>query len=309
MLSIGEYNMATATHWRVLAGIATALGTGGVVALSIRHASKKAGCCQESDMATKISIGVGTILGLCFGLLTGFLYGIGCVGVPWAYDTSVNRVYTYGRLDGVLVCSVWPDPCRDRNGHLADGTFVDDPALVVNVAHQQRLLLGEGDADAPLPPLKVLLTNTNEKWDTQSSYTKILSYFSTDFNEDVGPGDYLWAPGNYLPYRSLQIFEEFMSDADLDARLEPVPDSNMTTAILAGTTVDSPAFGVRAGQKVEILLLNLNTDIPTYVVGKQILEETTEPLAKMTSSVALNEVLLERVVDFVGEELAEPSAW
>ena len=300
MLSIMHYNIwewRTAAHWRVLAGIAAGLGTGAVIYFGLQFACMKGDCCQENNKAFKINVSLGVILGAIFGVITGVLYGIGSLIVPRVYDEGVDRVYNLDHLANTAVCSQWPNACGERDGQLLDGTFVDDPALVVNVAHQQRLA-GE---NATLPPLKVLLTNTNEKWETQSSYTKILSYFSTDFNQGVELGGYLWAPGNYIPYRSLRIFAEYMEASDLDALLEPVPDSNMTTALLEGTTVDNPVFGVRAGQKVEILLMNLNTPITTYIVGKQIIEATTEPLAKMTSSVATNEVLLERVIDFVGE--------
>ena len=83
--------------------------------------------------------------------------------------------------------------------------------------------------------------------------------------------------------------------------MNPIPDSNMTTALLQGTTIDNPAFGVKAGQKVEVLLLNLNTDITTYVIGKEIIKELIKPMAEMTSNVATNTVLLDRVMEFVGE--------
>ena len=74
----------------------------------------------------------------------------------------------------------------------------------------------------------------------------------------------------------------------------------MTTAFLEGTTMDNPSFGVVAGQKVEMLLLNLNVDITTFVIGREAIEKYTQPLAEMTSHIASNEVLLQRVIDFVG---------
>ena len=75
----------------------------------------------------------------------------------------------------------------------------------------------------------------------------------------------------------------------------------MTTAILTGTTIDNPSFGVSAGQSINILLLNLNADITTYVIGKTIIDELTQPLADMTTHVAFNEQLLKRVRDFVDD--------
>ena len=81
--------------------------------------------------------------------------------------------------------------------------------------------------------------------------------------------------------------------------LKPIPGSNMTAAILKGTTLDNPSVGVTAGQPVEILLLNLNEDITTFIVGKSVVAELTQPLADMTTHVATNEILLRRVLEFV----------
>jgi hypothetical protein len=73
----------------------------------------------------------------------------------------------------------------------------------------------------------------------------------------------------------------------------------MTTSYLVGTTINNPAFGILPGLTVEILLLNLNEDIPTTLVGSMAIEKYTEPLVNMTSHIASNEVLLQRVRDFV----------
>ena len=55
---------------------------------------------------------------------------------------------------------------------------------------------------------------------------------------------FLWGPGYFAPYQSPQIFQEYVSSSDIDALIEPIFDSNMTTARLNGTTIDSPSFGV-----------------------------------------------------------------
>lgn len=93
-----------------------------------------------------------------------------------------------------------------------------------------------------------------------------------------------------------------MDDDTLDALIEPIANSNMTTAILQGTTIDNPGFGIRAGQKVEILLLNLNEDITTIVVGKANIEKYTQPLADMAKHIASNEELVKRVRTFANEK-------
>mmetsp|Transcript_13426 Transcript_13426/g.24318 ORF Transcript_13426/g.24318 Transcript_13426/m.24318 type:complete len:339 (-) Transcript_13426:33-1049(-) len=256
--------------------------------------SRKYCNCKEGT-SKWVAIGLGSFFGLVFGLITGFVYGIGSRVVPNVYDDAVDGIYKNSNFDNFAVCTQWPNKCSFQDGFLIDGWFIDNPAVVINVAHHQRRgKVPEGK------PMKVIITNTNEKWDTTYNRAQILQYFSTYFNTQVTPGGFLWAPGYWAPYRSPQIFSEYIDEAGLDAKLEPIPDSNMTTAFLEGTTVDNPSFGVVAGQKVEMLLLNLNVNITTFVIGREAIEKYTQPLAEMTSHIASNEVLLQRVIDFVG---------
>ncbi|KAL7538148.1 hypothetical protein ACHAXR_008329 [Thalassiosira sp. AJA248-18] len=101
-----------------------------------------------------------------------------------------------------------------------------------------------------------------------------------------------------VPYQSPQIFSDVMDSAMLDDHMEPISGSNMTTATLKGTAIDSPIFGIRAGQRVEILLINLNAPITTYMLPLQTLY--TEPLANTTRNIAMNEELASRIKAFVG---------
>jgi hypothetical protein len=73
----------------------------------------------------------------------------------------------------------------------------------------------------------------------------------------------------------------------------------MTTAILRGETINNAAFGIRAGQSVEILLINLNEAITTVIVTPELIEKWTEPLASMTKNIAENKVLAARIKAFV----------
>jgi hypothetical protein len=148
--------------------------------------------------------------------------------------------------------------------------------------------------------LKVIITNTNQKWDGDDwVHAQIMQYFSTYFNQNIPPGGFIWGPGYFAPYRSPQIFQEYLSKSGIDSLIEPIEDSNMTTTRLNGTTIDNPSFGVYAGQQVEILLLNLNEDITTLVVGKDNVRKYTQPLADMTKHIASNQELVERVRNFV----------
>jgi hypothetical protein len=295
-LSIGYFEIAaraTATVWRVLAGIAAGLGATLLLGFGTKLLTVKCKPNYEEATANKIGGGVGVAFGILVGLCTGFFYGAGSIVVPNFFNKAVQTVYTNSTYDNFGVCSQWPNlPCGDADGFLIDGWFVDNPAFVINVAHQQ-LKMRRNET------IKVIITNTNQVWNTTFNYVQFLQYFSAYFNQGVAPGGFLWAPGYWAPIRSPQIFEEPLDNATLDALLEPIPDSNMTTVRLSGTTVDNPSFGVSAGQSVKILLLNLNENITTFVIGQQQVNEFTQPLADMTRNIASNQELVRRVREFV----------
>jgi hypothetical protein len=220
-----------------------------------------------------------------------------------AFDRRVSEIYQNPVFDNAAVCSQWPKSCGESDGFFIDGWFVDNPALAINIG--QYHALQDADLDKTI---KVVLTNTNEEWNTTFQYTQFLQYFNASFNQNVAPGGFLWAPSYSTPYRSPQIFEDYMDEDSLNALLEPVPGSNMTTAILTATTTANVAFGVLAGQSVEVLLINLNEDITTYIVGAAAIESFTVPLAEMTRDIASNEHILSRVQDFFATSLAADTA-
>jgi len=238
----------------------------------------------------------GTCCCLVVGSVVGVVVGFGSALLPVLYDKGVDQIYQESTFDKLSVCSQWPNECGARDAHFIDGYYIDNPAVVINVGHH---LQKHGVNNTKNQTMKLIVTNTNQVWDTEFNIAQILQYFSTDLNKGVSPGDYLWCPGLYAPYRSPQIFEEFLDEDGLNNALKPVPASNMTTANFRATTIENPAFGVLAGQVVDILLLNLNEEITTYVVGKSIVDQWTQPLADMTKNIAFNEVLLERVLGFV----------
>jgi hypothetical protein len=215
-----------------------------------------------------------------------------------AFDSKVSEIYQSPIFDNAAVCSQWPNPCGESDGFFIDGWFADNPALVISIAQYQALQ--DADLNATI---KVVLANTNQEWNTTFGYSQFLQYFSAPFNQNVAPGDFLWAPGYSTPYRSPQIFEDYMDEDSLNALLEALPGSNMTTAILTATTTANGAFGILAGQSVEVLLINLNENITTYVVGAAAVERFTVPLANMTRNIASNENLVSRVQDFFAASL------
>ena len=313
--SIGSYTIegaTLATVWRVLAGLAV----GSFVGVIIRYLplvfcqSRDDDDDDDDDEKKKKKERIGTIMivfGVCCGIvvacLTGVFVGAGSIVIPNIYDNGVERVYNNSDFDAFAVCSQWPFPCGEQDSMIIDGWLIDNPALVINIGHHQQ----KYDFDTTTSnssnnkyTLKVIITNTNQKWDGDEwDHAQILQYFSTYFNQNIPPGGFLWGPGYFAPYRSPQIFQEYVSTSDIDALIEPIFDSNMTTARLNGTTIDNPSFGVYAGQQVEILLLNLNEDITTLVVGKDNFEKYTQPLADMTRHIASNQELVERVRNFV----------
>ena len=85
----------------------------------------------------------------------------------------------------------------------------------------------------------------------------------------------------------------------LNALIEPIEGSNMTTALLKGTTLDNPAFSVVAGQSVEILLINTNEPIPTIIAAPSEIDAVKGPMGDMAVEIATSEELLKRVQAFV----------
>ena len=213
------------------------------------------------------------------------------------FELAVAGIYDEPMLDKFSVCNQWPNQCGLSDGVFIDGGFVDNPALVINVAQYQ---IAGGDLDETL---RVILTNTNQAWGTVKEHSTYLQYFNSPINDGIEPGAYNWPPGMFVPYQSLQIFGDFMDESILDGLIEPIPGSNMTTALLKGTTIDNPIFGIKVGQKVEILLVNLNEAITTYIATPDIVSIFTEPLADMTVHIAENEDLANRIKLFVESAL------
>jgi len=302
--SIGYYMIEEArlaTVWRVLAGLAVGLFVGVIIGYLPLVFCK----CRDDDENKETIRIIMIVSGVCCGIivacLTGVYVGVGSILIPTAYDNGVESVYENPDFDAFAVCSQWPFPCGEQDSMIIDGWLVDNPALVINIGHhQQKYGFGSTNSTSNNHTLKVIITNTNQKWDDDDwVHAQIMQYFSTYFNKDVPPGGFVWGPGFYAPYRSPQIFQEYMGTDDIDALIEPIEGSNMTTARLNGITIDNPSFAVYAGQKVEILLLNLNEDITTLVVGKDNVQKYTQPLADMTRHIASNQELVVRVRNFV----------
>ena len=97
-----------------------------------------------------------------------------------------------------------------------------------------------------------------------------------------------------------------MNATILDARIEEIEGSNMTTVRLSGTTIDNQAYQVRQGQKVEMLIINTNANIPTTIASSTMIEEYKIPMGDMAVDIATNTVLRDRVRAFLEEGTTKP---
>jgi hypothetical protein len=153
--------------------------------------------------------------------------------------------------------------------------------------------------------LKVIVTNNNYYTDTN---TKFLSYFQTPFNQGIAPGDIIWPPTalaggstlNTNPWRSMQIFSDFLDDDLFVSQFQKLDaTSNITTAIYEATTLANPAFGVQAGQRVRILLLQINSVVPTNFILPSVFRQFRAPLEDLAQEILQSSVLLQRIQAFV----------
>jgi hypothetical protein len=197
--SIGSYTIEgarLATVWRVLSGLAVGLFVGVIIGyLPLVF-------CQSRD-DNKKNKAIGTIMivcGVCCGIivacLTGVFVGAGSILIPNIYDNGVERVYKNPDFDAFAVCSQWPFPCGEQDSMIIDGWLVDNPSLVINIGHhQQKYGFDSSSGSSSNNTLKVIVTNTNQKWDDDDwVHAQIMQYFSTYFNQNILPGEFLWGP-------------------------------------------------------------------------------------------------------------------
>jgi hypothetical protein len=153
--------------------------------------------------------------------------------------------------------------------------------------------------------LKVIVTNNNFYTD---SNVRFLSYFSTPFNQGIAPGDFIWpsftiaggVSAQEAPRRSTQIFNEFLDDKGMLAKFEPIPNSSgLTSARYQATTIQNDAYGVMQGQKVEILLLQTNSKIPTNLLTIRNVNRYSVALADMVVDIMNSKELVKRIQTFL----------
>ncbi|OEU08041.1 hypothetical protein FRACYDRAFT_250263 [Fragilariopsis cylindrus CCMP1102] len=69
----------------------------------------------------------------------------------------------------------------------------------------------------------------------------------------------------------------------LASKTQTIEGLTITTALMSIPTIENPVFKTKAGQKVEVLPIVLNSKVPTVVIGKEQIQKQTGPLAEMAS--------------------------
>ena len=215
------------------------------------------------------------------------------------FDKVVDQLYEEEIFDGQAVCTQWPQECGKTDGQFMDGYFTDQCSLALNIGQYQSQnsdatfsSASEGEEE----PLKVILTDINKFSDDDQA---LLPYFNSPINEGIAPGEYMWPTDLFLPLMSPQVFALNMDSASLAGITKPIPGSNITVARILTTTVDNPWFHVKAGQRVDLLILRTNSNIPTAgILGKEAIQAFKGPLAEMAQGIAASAELLNVIQEF-----------
>ena len=217
------------------------------------------------------------------------------------FDKVVNQLYESEVFDGQSVCTQWPGDCGKTDGQFLDGYYTDQCSLALNIAQYQSqnsddIFTNGIPTQGEEEPLKVIQTTTNL---VSQTVPYLLPYFNSPVNEGIAPGEYMWPANLYLPLMSPQIFALDMDSASLARITKPIPGSNVSVTRVLVTTVDNPRFHVKAGQRVDLLILRLNSNLPTSVIGTEATQALKGPLAEMAQGIAASAELLNAIKEFM----------
>jgi len=213
------------------------------------------------------------------------------------FDNTLDYIQTSdGVFDDFAVCSQ-SEKCGVNDGRLFDGGFLDGVTFAGAVGRLQNL--------QPEKKIKAIITNHNLGTVRDINF---LGFFETKWNEGVQPGEYYWpfdpdSPSdiliNTVPQRSYQIFgNELLNETSLADMTEGIPgdDTNITTALFDATTIDNPAYDIRAGTNVSILYIELNAFTPR--AGPV----DTQDLLSFIRTITTNPELKRRIQEFVEDD-------
>jgi len=222
------------------------------------------------------------------------------------FGRLVNGIYS-GRYTNILndfsVCAQWPNDCDDLDGRILDGGYTDSATLALNLGQYQmtnKINCAGPQKHDNQQPLKFVVTLVAGS----TTYSSLLSYFETDSNKDIMPGETIWPKAGAfpLPIQSPQIFGTYEDSSTLN--IKDVQDFHNVVeyTTISTTTIDNPAYHVKAGQDVELLVLSLKTDIPVVIIGTELIDEWTQPLAELVENISASDELVEIVESFFFEK-------
>jgi len=225
-------------------------------------------------------------------------------------DKIQELFWATGIMANLATCSAWTDPnpkdmpgCQKNDPWFYDGGYTDGPAVGLALARYQEAYGTSGE-------VKLIISNNNYETDNMNN---VLGYFATSWNEGVAPGDFIWSPGvgsgpQKNPWQSTQIFEEYLDADTIKAAFEPVTGTNLTMAFINGSTVSNPAFGVQGGQKISLAILNINSDIPTFLVTEPVITAYTPNLVDLVEAIASSQDLAEKIRTFTNVETSSDTS-
>ena len=224
-------------------------------------------------------------------------------------DKTQEIMWETGLLANAATNSAWTNPnpidmppALDTSYWFTDGGYTDGPASAIALGRHQKMHGTDQE-------IKLIISNNNYITDNMNN---VLAYFNTTWNADVKPGDFIWPAGvgtspQYNPQRSNQIFKETMTEDMLKPLFSPINGTNLTSAIISATTVDNPAYGIVAGQKVKLLWLNINSNIPTFLITAPMINGYTPAVVEMVEKIAGSQALEDVIAEFAGVSASSDS--
>ena len=149
---------------------------------------------------------------------------------------------------------------RNIDARFIDGGYADAPTLALTLGLYQTR--ENGDLDTVLNllwPLTSLQIHISQPTSELISI-KILHLVNT-----CGLQKKMEGLAQFFQINHHKYLEQKWAVISLLVKRKPL----ITTALISTTTIENPVFKTKAGQKVEILLIALNSKVPTAVIGME----------------------------------------
>jgi hypothetical protein len=189
------------------------------------------------------------------------------------------------------VCTQQDDKCGIHDAAFTHGAVIDAASLGMTIG--QHHAIDKADKSKTLKIIYTIHTLGNEG--------SFFQFFNTTTNIGVEPGGYHWPPqagGQRAasPYRSWRIFDYYLDQELFNSLLVKVPGTFVRTVRLSLTTIANPHLYVESGQKVDMLVMIMSSDLPLTEVpiGKINLDD----FGRVARSSAASAELLAIVTNF-----------